>query len=142
MSTEIKTSLAPDEIQRISKIIGQNLKKFNESKIGPYEFKPFTIYITNETNEVIGGIKGDLFDIICMVQSVWVHEEERGRGLGSKAFEKLEEFAKNSKCELIQLDTTEFQAKGFYEKLGFKVVAELPKNFKGFTTYIMRKNLY
>ncbi|MBM3887151.1 GNAT family N-acetyltransferase, partial [Candidatus Dependentiae bacterium] len=48
---------------------------------------------------------------------------------------------KKQDCEFVQLDTAEFQAKEFYEKCGYQVIATLPKNFKNYTTYIMRKFL-
>ena len=54
---------------------------------------------------------------------------------------ELEKLAKSRGCEFIQLDTAEFQARGFYEKLGFQIVATLPRNFKGYATYILRKVL-
>lgn len=139
---KLKATFDSNETQRVGKIIGENLKKFNESKIGAYHFKPFSIYITNDEENIIGGLKGEIFEKVCMIQTVWVHEAERKRGLGSMLFKKLEEFAKESTCKIIQLDSAEFQAKQFYEKIGFSVVATLPENFKGYTTYILRKILY
>lgn len=127
------------ETQRISKTIGENLRKFNESKIGPYELKTFAIYSADDSGNIIGGVKGEIFEKVCMIQTVWIHEAQRKKGLGTRIFKKLEEYAKEKSCKIIQLDTAEFQAKGFYEKIGFSVVATLPENFKGYTTYIMRK---
>ncbi|WP_419419925.1 GNAT family N-acetyltransferase [Legionella sp. D16C41] len=137
----IRVAFALEEVSDTAKKIGTSLRKFNESQIGPFAFKPFTIYLTNDQNDIIAGIKGEIFEKVCMVQMAWVQELERKKGLGRKLFMKLEEVARTYHCEFIQLDTAEFQAKPFYEKLGFVVVATLPKNFKGYTTYIMRKFL-
>ena len=138
---KFKTTVDINETQRVAKIIGANLKEFNESQVGPYEFKPFTIHITNDSEDIIGGLTGDIFDKICLFQLLWVHENERQKGLGTELFKKLEEFARNNGCEIIQLKTAEFQAKQFYEKMGFTVVATLPNSFKGYTGYFMRMNL-
>ncbi|MCW8407512.1 GNAT family N-acetyltransferase [Legionella sp. PATHC035] len=125
----------------VSKIIYDNLKKFNESIIGNYEAKPFIIHAQNEVSEVLGGIKGDIFGTLCRVFTVWIHEQYRRQGLGRELFDQLDVFAKENHCQMIQLDTAEFQAKGFYEKLGYQVIATLPNNFMGYTSYILRKNL-
>ncbi|QMT60331.1 N-acetyltransferase [Legionella sp. PC997] len=129
------------ENEAISKIINENLKKYNESIIGKYEAKPFIIYVQNDSSEICGGIKGDVFGPLCRVFTVWVHEEYRRKGLGRDLFATLETFAKENNCTMIQLDTAEFQAKGFYEKLGYQVIATLPDNFIGYTSYILRKKL-
>ncbi|MCW8399688.1 GNAT family N-acetyltransferase [Legionella sp. PATHC038] len=126
----------------VSKIIYENLKKFNESIIGNYEAKPFIIHAQTEGLEVLGGIKGDIFGKLCRVFTVWIHEQYRRQGLGRELFEQLDVFAKENHCQMIQLDTAEFQAKGFYQKLGYQVIATLPDNFMGYTSYILRKNLF
>ncbi|WP_131779783.1 GNAT family N-acetyltransferase [Legionella bozemanae] len=123
----------------VSKIIYDNLKKFNESIIGNYETKPFIIYAKNDTSEILGGIKGDIFGALCRVFTVWIHKKYRRKGLGRELFVKLDAFAQKNNCKMIQLDTAEFQAKGFYEKLGYQVIATLPDNFMGYTSYILRK---
>ncbi|HHF0524607.1 TPA: GNAT family N-acetyltransferase [Legionella anisa] len=138
-SVNIITDFKENEV--ISKIIYGNLKKFNESIIGSYEAKPFIIYAKNDTSEILGGIKGDIFGTLCRVFTVWIHEKQRRKGLGRELFVKLDAFAKENNCKMIQLDTAEFQAKGFYEKLGYQVIATLPDNFMGYTSYILRKYL-
>ncbi|KTD73277.1 GNAT family N-acetyltransferase [Legionella tucsonensis] len=129
------------ENEAISRIIYENLKKFNETIIGNYEAKPFIIYAKNDTSEIFGGIKGDIFGTLCRVFTVWTHEKYRGKGLGRELFVTLDAFAKENHCKMIQLDTAEFQAKGFYEKMGYQVIATLPDNFMGYTSYILRKYL-
>ncbi|WP_454780773.1 GNAT family N-acetyltransferase [Legionella sp. WA2022007384] len=129
------------ENEAISKIINENLKKFNESIIGKYEAKPFIIYAQNDSSEILGGIKGDVFGSLCRVFTVWIHEQYRRKGVGRSLFATLDTFAKTNNCTMIQLDTAEFQAKGFYEKLGYQVIATLPDNFIGYTSYILRKKL-
>jgi ribosomal protein S18 acetylase RimI-like enzyme len=125
--------------QQIADYLATNLKQFNELHIGPYERKPYVIYIENDDAVIIGGLKGDILENVCSVHTVWVHENYRHKGLGSRLFKQLEDFAKMHRCEFIQLDTAEFQAKSFYEKIGFSEVAQLLHNFKSYTTYIMRK---
>lgn len=141
MKSQFKISIDFTENEIVATTLYENLKKFNESIIGPYKTKPFFIYVTNDKNEIIGGIKGDFFGELCRVYTVWIHENNRQKGLGTELFKNIDVIAKKNKCKIIQLDTAEFQAKEFYEKLGFSVVATLPSNFMGYTSYILRKIL-
>jgi ribosomal protein S18 acetylase RimI-like enzyme len=125
----------------INNEIYQGLKAYNESKIGPYSFYPYTIHIESDEGKVIGGLKGDVFGVLARVDLLWVHEDYRNRTIGTRLIKALEKFARAKNCEIIQLDTADFQAKGFYEKCGFKVVATLEKNFMGHIGCYMRKEI-
>ncbi|QMT61719.1 GNAT family N-acetyltransferase [Legionella sp. PC997] len=129
------------ENKTVGNILYSNLKRFNELIIGAYETKPFCIYATNNENEVIGGVKGDIFGQLCRIFTMWIHENYRGKKLGTKIFGELEKLAIDNNCNIIQVDTTEFQAKEFYEKMGFSVFATLPDNFIGYKSFILRKKL-
>jgi ribosomal protein S18 acetylase RimI-like enzyme len=126
---------------QIDQIILENLIQSNVDTIGPYERKTFSIYI-KDNNKIIGGISGLLFvNHDCWVHLVIVDKEFRNNGLGSKMFDKLEEFVRANNCTNIRLETGDFQAKEFYEQHGFKVVATLDKSFLGHTMYIMQQQL-
>jgi N-acetylglutamate synthase-like GNAT family acetyltransferase len=125
----------------INKIISAGLKKYNESKIGKYACDPFTIHLKSDDDEIIAGIKGDVFGALIKVHIFWVEEKHRRKGLGTKLMQALEKYALIKSCEIIELNTAEFQAKGFYEKLGFITIATLDNGLLGHTQYIMRKTL-
>ncbi|WP_206425200.1 GNAT family N-acetyltransferase [Rickettsiales endosymbiont of Stachyamoeba lipophora] len=61
--------------------------------------------------------------------------------MGRKLFAELEQYAKSKNCKYIQLDTFEFQAKPFYEKLGFKCIGTIKEWIKGYDWHFMRKVL-
>ena len=52
-----------------------------------------------------------------------------------------ERFAKEKGFAYIRTETTDFQAKPFYEKLGYRVFGELTDYPKGHTTYCLVKEL-
>lgn len=140
--SELNIAVDTDKDQKIAAILKKNLREFNKAKIGTYEYIHYTIYITDENENITGGLYGEILDKVCVIYVVWVHENTRKKGLGTEIFNKLEAFAKDNNCKILQVDTAEFQARQFYEKIGFSVVATLPENFMGFTTFIMRKTLY
>jgi len=44
-------------------------------------------------------------------------------------------------CHSAWLDTFEFQARGFYERLGYSCFGELPNYPVGFSRYFLKKTL-
>ncbi len=56
-------------------------------------------------------------------------------------FEAAENFAKAKGFSYIRTETLSFQARPFYEKLGYKLFGELPDYPKGHTTYCLVKAL-
>ena len=137
----IKFTLRKSFADTIANYLSTELKSYNESIVGPYQRKPYAIYIKSQSGEVIAGIKGDVFERICSVHLMWVHENCRQQGFGKKIMLRLDKYATKMGCKFIQLDTAAFQAKAFYEKLGFSTIATLPEGFMGSNQYIMRKVL-
>lgn len=66
----------------------------------------------------------------CEVKRVWVAADARGVGLGTKIMGKLEELAKAAGFVTVKLDTNRAldEAKGLYEKLGYKETARYNDN--------------
>jgi ribosomal protein S18 acetylase RimI-like enzyme len=55
--------------------------------------------------------------------------------------QQAEDIAREAGCAGIWLDTYEFQARGFYEKLGYTVFGELPDHPAGMKRFFMMKRL-
>ena len=105
--------------------IGEAIVPFNASQV-PFtqepHFIPMNIVAKNEKNEPIGGINAVLYCWgVLYVDILWVHDTWRGKGLGSELMRDVEARAKKLGCYMIHLDTFDFQAKDFYQKLGFEV---------------------
>ena len=78
---------------------------------------------------------------ILHIELVWVSEEARGKNIGSQMVEKAEAFAIEKGSERALLDTTTWQARPFYEKLGYEVFGTLPDHPKGHALHFMTKKL-
>ena len=123
----------------ISSVIKKGIIDYNAPFFGSNPSKPFTIYIKNLNSEVIAGITGFYKGKYVRVDLFWVHNEFRHQGLGKKLSVKLEEFSKTKGCSYIQLDTFDFQARPFYEKLGFECIGTIPKWVEDRDCHFMRK---
>lgn len=84
--------------------------------------------------------------VICIVGIVyinvlWVKEEYRKDGLGTKLLKEIEKIAKEKDCHLIHLDTFDFQAKDFYIRHGYEIFGVLDQCPENHKRYFMKKNI-
>ena len=129
----------PDEACR-SAILG-SLVAFNESKTGRSDHRPLILAIHDSDGRVLGGLWGRTAYDWLFVELLFVPDSLRGRGLGSDLIRRAESEAIARGCHSAWLDTFEFQARGFYERLGFTCFAELPNYPAGSARYFMKKAL-
>ena len=65
----------------------------------------------------------------------------RGRGLGTDLMAQAEAEARRQGCREMWLDTFAFQARPFYERLGFEVFGQLDGPAPAFPRWFMKKPL-
>lgn len=103
----------------------QGLLKYNRSHLGDSEPEDLGIYLRNEEGIVTAGLVGNTFGLWLMVRYLWISEELREQGIGSRLLLKAEETAKERGCRYVFLDTFSFQAPDFYKKYGYTEVLTL-----------------
>ncbi|KTD46196.1 GNAT family N-acetyltransferase [Legionella quateirensis] len=129
------------ENSAVYNVIKKGIIDFNSPYFGSKPSQPFNIYIIDSRSDVIAGLTGFYKGKYARVDLFWVHEHFRNQGLGKKLFFKLEQFSKMKGCLYIQLDTFDFQARPFYEKLGFECVGTISKWVDDRDCHFMRKIL-
>ena len=72
---------------------------------------------------------------------IWVKEEFRSKGLGSKIHEQVLQCANSCGCTRIQLNTLNKKAVDFYKKLGYSTLAIIEEYIDGFDLYYMAKKI-
>lgn len=78
-----------------------------------------------ENNKVIGGGSYYIAWDWMFIDSLALEEKYQQRQIGRKIMEQLETLAQKEKLVGMKVSTLDFQAKGFYEKMGFKVLCKL-----------------
>ncbi|EPS52323.1 acetyltransferase [Clostridium botulinum A1 str. CFSAN002368] len=73
------------------------------------------------------------------IDVLWIKEEYRKDGLGTKLLKEVEKIAKEKDCHLIHLDTFDFQAKDFYIKHGYEIFGILDQCPENHKRYFMKK---
>lgn len=98
------------------------------------------VYFRNEDDRIIGGSTAEIHWDSLHIDYLWVDDRERGKGLGTRLMRYLEAEAQARGCRWSTLTTFDFQARGFYEKLGYRVIGQLDDYPPEHTYYFMRKD--
>ena len=115
------------------------LRAYNISQAGDPGIRPVAILLTDENGNDVGGLWGKTVYDWLFVELLAVPEEHRGRNFGTALMLEAERIARANGCVGIWLDTYEFQACGFYEKLGFEVFGSLEDHPVGHRRFFLRK---
>lgn len=100
----------------------------------------FTVALRGENGALIGGVRGITNMGLVDVRGLWVDSVHRGDGAGASLMATLERHARSLGATRAALYTYNWQARGFYEKLGYKVYGTL--DFPtGAKRYYMQKDL-
>ncbi len=99
------------------------------------------LYVAYDEDIFVGGIQLELYEDSLYVDLLAVNKDYRGKDIGTKLMNYAEQVAENKKMVSIDLGTTAFQARPFYEKLGYKVVFTRQNFPKGFECYTLIKQL-
>ncbi|HNS50646.1 MAG TPA: GNAT family N-acetyltransferase [Anaerolineae bacterium] len=122
-------------------VIGNGISRFNEEKAGSDRTTWLCFVLRAPDGEVLGGLIGGTFWQWLHVDLVWLPEQLRGQGYGRRLMELAEEEARRRGAKGAFLDTFDFQAPGFYERLGYTVFGMLPDCPTGHARYYMSKAL-
>lgn len=102
------------------KVIEHNMANVPEEVKHPK--KQISFILRDENQKILGGITGTNYWYHLHIDFLWVDESLRGQGYGKELLTRIEEFAIEQSCHLIQLDTFSFQAPNFYQKFGYEVI--------------------
>ncbi len=104
--------------------------------------KPLEILLLDESLTIVGGLIASTSGWEWLViDLLWVHDAHRDRGYGTRLMALAEQEARHRGCKHATLSTLSFQARGFYEKLGYTVVGQLDDFPPGQTKYWLKKSL-
>ncbi len=109
------------------------------SRTVPHQSQRFGLRVTDDAGALGGGLVGVISWEWLFIEALWVGDSLRGQGVGRHLMQKAEAHALVNGCHSAWLDT--FQARPFYEALGYEVFGELDRFPGGQSRYFMRRNL-
>ena len=136
-SLTVETEPAMENVR----FLEDRLYDYNVEQTGVDDGQWLAIFVRDNQQTIRAGIEGWTWGGSCYIRSVWVHQDLRGQGVGSKLLQTAEQEARNRGCQQIVLATFSFQAPGFYQKLGFGTFAVLEDHPRGHQHYYLRKRL-
>ena len=139
MNYAIRLTDVPEEATR--RAVLDPLVAYNRVKTGRDDHRPLILTIEDSDGKVIGGLWGRTAYDWLFVELLFVPESVRGRGVGKDLLSRAEREAVTRGCHSAWLDTFEFQARGFYERLGYTCFGELADYPAGSTRYFLKKAL-
>ncbi len=117
-------------------------KLFNKKLAYGWNTKKYTFVIL-EDKRIVGYSNIKINGGAAYLSQIIVSKEMRGKGMGDLLLKKFEAIAKNKKCHIAYLETSEKhkEALKFYKNHGYKTIAKLKNNKFHLTWYFLGKEI-
>jgi ribosomal protein S18 acetylase RimI-like enzyme len=142
MSEKEYPILCQEELNRADEGIlfhGINEDAFNAKNMQPVE--SFGLFIKHKNDEVIAGLSGATMFGCLYVDMLWVKHNFREKGLGKKLMLQAEKLGVQRGCTFAVVNTMDWQALPFYQKLGYEIEFTRTGYHQGSKMYCLRKGL-
>lgn len=139
MPLRIERSRTPTDEERQAILLP--LRAYNASKAGVSMQEPIALLVRDDSGEILGGLYARVFYQWMFIELLSVPEQARGQGLGSKLMRMAEDVAREKECVGVWLDTFDFQAPGFYQKLGYSELGQIVDYPPGHKRLFFQKRL-
>ena len=121
--------------------IVNGIDNHNIAATGLLEYVPVNFVLRDERGDVLGGLLGHLWGGWLQVTHLWVVETARSVGHGTLLLQNAEAYARSRGAVGATLETHNFQARPFYERLGYEVFSTLEGYPRGHAKFFLRKAL-
>jgi GNAT superfamily N-acetyltransferase len=127
----------PAEADRATILAG--LAAFNREHAEPGSAGPLAVLLKDESGETVGGLWGETLFGWLRIQLLFVPESLRRTSIGTALMQQAEAIAAARGCIGASLDTYSFQARRFYEKLGYDLVGTIADCPPGYARHFLQK---
>lgn len=117
------------------------LRAYNLAQAGDGKSELLALLVRDDQDEILGGLYGRFFYQWLFIELLSVPDQARGQGMGSRLMKMAEDLAREKGCVGIWLDTFDFQAPEFYQKLGFSEVGQIADYPPGHRRFFLQKRL-
>lgn len=109
------------ETSNLDSFFDKYFKYYSLKKIGKTSNYDSWIYVAHINNEIIGAIRGDIMWGVVHIELLMVKPEFRKEGIGKNLYNRVVELATKMNCNMITVETFDFQAPNYWQSLGFKI---------------------
>ena len=119
-------TLSIDESTETFQVLLEAIKAFNKAAVGVAGGQRFNVALRDGDGRIAGGVAATLSADSLYLDIVWNDDSVRGQGHGRAMMETIEAEARRRGARVSWLYTMSWQARPFYEKLGYVCVGEIP----------------
>jgi ribosomal protein S18 acetylase RimI-like enzyme len=144
---ELITSLSPE----LKEAVLSELRAFNQAanpewyvlrELPENQPVPVNLVAFDSASQVLGGLLGETHFHWLKISILAVRAEMRGQGLGTRLMDQAESIGRERGCRHAFLDTMEYQAPIFYERLGYQTAGRIDDwDSHGHAKFFMTKEL-
>lgn len=103
--------------------------------------RPFSVFIKDADRNVLGGISGTTFYGSLYIDSLWIASSLRYQGWGTVLMKEAEKIGHQHGVRFATVNTMDWEALPFYEKLGYSVEFTREGYDKESKIFMLRKQL-
>jgi ribosomal protein S18 acetylase RimI-like enzyme len=129
----------PDPIQL--QLLEEQINQYNVRATGFEDYRPLAIFVQDDQQSLVAGISGYTWGGCCEIDFLWVHPDYRRQGYGRELLQTAETEAANRGCHLVFLNSHNFEAPDFYQRLGYTINGIDENCPKGHSRYHLQKRL-
>jgi GrpB-like predicted nucleotidyltransferase (UPF0157 family) len=118
---------------------GISEEAFSAKKLPP--IFPFSVFIKDHKQNVLGGISGATFYGSLYVDSLWIAPFLRKQGWGIRLMQEAEKIGKERNVRFVTVNTMDWEALPFYKKLGYSIEFTREGYDKNSKMFLLRKDL-
>lgn len=115
MKTRLTHAPTTEDLEEIK----NSLRSFNRDFIPQPTLRELGVFVEDENGKKQAGIVAETVGNWMYIQMLWVDESLRGKDVGTQLITEAEEEAKARGCRYSLVDTFSFQARPFYERMGY-----------------------
>jgi GNAT superfamily N-acetyltransferase len=99
--------------------LSAELDRYNVAASGIGDQRELTVRVRDERGDLVGGVSGFTWGTCAGLGMVWVREDSRQAGWGSRLLAAAESEAVHRGCTQMVLSSFTFQAPDFYRRHGY-----------------------
>lgn len=122
-------------------ILFKGISAYAFQQKGLPSIQPFSIFIKDSKQTVLGGISGVTFYGSIYIDSLWIDQAIRRQGWGTKLMREAEKMGKERGASFATLNTMDWEGLPFYQKLGYAIEFIREGYDKDSKMYMLRRTL-
>jgi ribosomal protein S18 acetylase RimI-like enzyme len=133
----VETDPRPEDVR----FLREHLNEFNAAATGITDGNFLALFKRAADGSAVAGVFGWTWGETCYLRYLFVSQNMRGQGHGTRLMRAVETEAKCRGCQQIVLETHDFQAPRFYQKLGFTIIGRVENYPRGHQFLMLVKQL-